>query len=86
MIAFLGYLNWLYITEKYRLVNIDIDLHEVRHRKIMFMSGMILAAIAMGLSFLNTIASIGVFVVVLISLVIINTVRYRIRVAEQAVK
>jgi uncharacterized membrane protein len=86
MLALLGYLNWLYVTGKYRLVDTDIDLREVRQRKILFMSGMVYAAIAMGVSYLNTIASMSIFVVCLVSGMISATVRLRVRATEQVAK
>ena len=86
IIALLGYLNWLYVTGKYRLVNRDIDLREVRQRKILFMSGMVYSAIAMGVAYLNTIASISIFVVCLVSGMISAAVRLRVRTTEQVAK
>jgi uncharacterized membrane protein len=49
-IALFGYLNWSYVTGKYRLVNKDIEAREVRQRKIQFMSGTVLSAIAMAIA------------------------------------
>jgi uncharacterized membrane protein len=85
-IALLGYFNWSYATGKYRLVNKDIDPREVRQRKIGFMSGTVLSAIAMGVAFLNTIISIGIFVIFLVSRIILAAVQSRIRITEQATK
>jgi uncharacterized membrane protein len=82
-IALLGYLNWSYVTGKYRLVNRDIDLHEVRQRKIQFMSGVAISAIAIGIAYLNTLVSIIIFVVFLVSRVMIAAVQSRIHVNEQ---
>ena len=81
-----GYANWLYATGKYRLVDTDIDSREVRRRKIMWLSGTVFVAIAMGVSYLNTIASMGVFVVCFISLITYVTLRDRIRTTEQVAK
>jgi uncharacterized membrane protein len=81
-----GYLNWSYVTGKYRLVDTDIDLREVRLRKIMLLSGMGFTAITMGISYLNPIVSIGIFVAYLISLMTFITVRFRIRSIKQVAK
>ena len=82
-IALLGYLNLSYVTGKYRLVNRDIDAREVRQRKIQFMSGVVLSAIAIGIVYLNAIVSIGIFVMFLVSRIILVAVQSRIRVTEQ---
>jgi uncharacterized membrane protein len=82
MCLLLGYVNWSYATGKYRLVAPDVDLYEVRGRKITMLSGMVFTAIAMGVSYLNTVASMGVFAAYLISGVIYTTVLFRIRTTE----
>jgi uncharacterized membrane protein len=86
MSAIAGYVNWSYVTGKYRLLDTDIDLREVWRRKITWRSTVVFVVIAMGLSFLNTIASLSVFVVFIVSAIIYNTLRYRIRTTEQVAK
>jgi uncharacterized membrane protein len=86
MCMLVSYLNLSYATGKYRLVDTDIDFREVRLRKIMFLSSMVLAVIVMGVSYLNTIVSMGIFVVFLISGLIYTTVRFRVRSTKQMVK
>jgi uncharacterized membrane protein len=81
-----GYLSWSYAAGKYRLVATDIDSHEVRQRKIMFLGGIAFTAIVMGVSYLNPIVSIGMFVVYLISMMTYITVRFRILTPEQVAK
>jgi len=79
-------ISWLYATGKYRLVDPDIDPHEVMMGKIMPLISSAVVAIAMGVSYLNTIASMIIFVALFIFGVIITTVQGRIRVAEQVAK
>ena len=80
------YIKWSYATGKYRLVETDIDWHEVRIRNMTVMIGIALFAIAMGISYLNTIVSIGLFATTIISSMIFSALRFRIRVAEQVAK
>jgi uncharacterized membrane protein len=78
--------SWLYATGRYRLVDPDIDLNEARGGKIGPLIAMVVIAIAMGVSFLNTVASMIIYVVCFASGVIITTVQTRIRVAKQIAK
>ena len=64
-------------------MNRDIDAREVRQRKIQFMSGTVLSAIAMGVAYLSAIASISIFVIFLVSRIILAAVQSRIRITEQ---
>ena len=80
------YIKWSYATGKYRLVDKDIDWHEVRIRNMTVMIGIALFAIAMGISYLNPIVSIGLFATTIISAMIFSALRFRIRVAEQVAK
>jgi uncharacterized membrane protein len=86
MCILFGYTKWSYATGKYRLVDTDIDSHEIRRRKIILLGSMAFVAIAMGISFLNTIASLGIFFTFLISVIIYSTLRFRIRTTEQVAK
>jgi len=86
VILLIPYLGWSYATGKYRLVDPDIDLYEVTSRKITLLSSIVLIVIAMVVSFLNTFASMGVFLAILISLVTYSTLRFRIRTSEQVAK
>jgi uncharacterized membrane protein len=78
--------TWLYATGKYRLVDPDIDPHEVRMGKIGPLIASAVTAIAMGVSYLNTVASMIIFVVLVISAVIMFLVKNRVRVNEQIAK
>ena len=78
--------TWLYATGKYRLVDPDIDPHEVRWGTIGPMIALAVIAIAMGVSYLNPIASIGVFIMLCIFTVIGFIVQGRIRITEQIAK
>jgi uncharacterized membrane protein len=80
------FIKWSYATGKSRLVDTDIDWHEVRIRNMVVMIGIALFAIAMGISYLNPIVSIGLFAATIISAMIFSTLRFRIRVAEQVAK
>ena len=64
-------------------MNSDIEPREIRQRKIQFISGTVLSAIAMGVAFLNAIVSISIFIVFLVSRVILAAVQSRIRITEQ---
>jgi uncharacterized membrane protein len=75
------YIKWTYATGRYRLVDTDIDLHEVRIRNMTVMVGIALFVIAMGISYLNPIVSIGIFATAIIGSMIFSTLRFRIRVA-----
>lgn len=81
-----GWATWPYATGKYRLVDPDIESHEVRLGKIMPLIAMAVIAIAMGVSCLNTIASMIIFVVCFISAVITFIVGGRTRTTEQVAK
>ena len=80
------YVKWSYATGKSRLVDTDIDWHEVRIRNMVALIGIALFAIAMGISYLNPIVSIGIFATAIIGSMIFSTLRFRIRVAEQVAK
>jgi uncharacterized membrane protein len=80
------FIKWSYATGKSRLVDTNIDWHEVRIRNMAVMIGIALFAIAMGISYLNPIVSIGLFAATIISAMIFSTLRFRIRVAEQVAK
>jgi uncharacterized membrane protein len=86
MSAIAGYINWSYVTGKYRLVDRDIDPREVRRRKITWLTAIIFIAIAMGVSYLNTIASLSVFVAFIVSAIIHNTLLHRVRTIRQMAK
>jgi uncharacterized membrane protein len=77
---------WLYATGKYRLVDPDIDPHEVRMGKIGPLIALAVIAIAMGVSFLNTVASMIIMLVCVLSSLILRAAQTRIRVAEQVAK
>jgi hypothetical protein len=80
------YILWSYATGKCRLVDKDIPSHEVRAPKIWIPVGMTFFAIAMGISYLNTVAAICIFAAS-ITLFIVNTaLRYRISAAGQTAK
>jgi uncharacterized membrane protein len=80
------YIKWSYATGKYRLVDIDIDWHEVRIRNTTVMVGIAFFVIAMGISFLNPIASVVLFATTIISSMVFSTLRFRIRITEQPAK
>jgi len=82
MVSLIAYLGWLYASGKYRLLYTNIDLREVKRRTIIFLISMAFTAILMGISYLNPIVSISMFVVQLISMMILSTLRLRIRAAE----
>jgi uncharacterized membrane protein len=86
LIFLIAYLELLYATAKYRLVDPDIDLYELKVRKLTLLSGVALLVIGMGVSYLNTIASLGMFVVCIIAAIIHTTLRYHVRPTEQVVK
>lgn len=78
--------SWLYATGKYRLVDSDIDPYEVKMGKIMPPISMAVIAIAMGVSWFSTVASMIIFVVIFIFGVTFTTVQGRLRVAKQIAK
>lgn len=78
--------SWSYATGKYQLVYPDIDPQEIRLGKIMPLITLAVNTIAMGVSFLNTVASMIVFATLFISIVIILAVQGRIRTTRQAAK
>jgi uncharacterized membrane protein len=80
------YLKWSYATGKYRLVDKDIDWHEVRIRNTTVMVGIAFFVIAMGISYLNPIVSICIFAMTIISSMIFSTLRFRVRITEQLSK
>ena len=80
------FIKWSYATGKYRLVDAGIDWHEVKIRNITVMAGIVLFAIAMGISYLNPYVSIGLFATTIISSMIFSTIRFRIRITEQLAK
>ena len=72
------YILWSYATGNYRLVDEDIDPREVRIPKIMLIIGMVVFMIGMGISFLNTIASVCIFALLLASFIVSSAVNYRV--------
>jgi len=62
------YVLWSYATGNYRLVDRDIDPREVKRPKVFLPVGAVGFMIGMGISFLNTVASICVFAGLLIFL------------------
>jgi uncharacterized membrane protein len=82
----IGYIAWLYATGKYRLVDLDVDPHEVRMGKVGPLIALAVLAIAMGVSFLNTVASMIIFLVCITFSLITRTAQSRIRIVEQAAK
>jgi uncharacterized membrane protein len=80
------YIKWSYATGKYRLVDKDVDWHEIRIRNTTVMIGIALFAVAMGISYLNPLLSIGLFAATIISSMIFSTLRFRIRFADQIAK
>jgi uncharacterized membrane protein len=74
------FIKWSYATRKYRLVDADIDWHEVKIRNLTVIAGIVLFAIAMGISYLNPMVSIGIFAATIIFSMIFTTLRFRIRV------
>jgi uncharacterized membrane protein len=86
MCLLIGSVAWLYATGKYRLVDPDIDPHEVKGGKIGPLIALIVMAIAIGVLFLNTVASMIIFVVCATSAVITRAAQTRIRITEQIAK
>ena len=81
-----GYVTFSYATGKYRLADADISSHEIRARRRSWITGIVLVAIAIGISYVNTIVSIGLFVVFLFTDIAWMIVRFRIRTTEQAAR
>jgi uncharacterized membrane protein len=86
MVLLTGIVGWLYVTGKYRLVDPDIDPQEVRGGKIGPLIALTVIAIAIGVSFLNTVASMIIMFVCVLSSLILRAAQTRIRVVEQIAK
>ena len=80
------FIKWTYATVKYRLVDTDINWHEVRIRNTTVMVGIAFFVIAMGISYLNPIVSICLFAATIVSSMIFSTLRFRVRITEQLAK
>jgi len=80
------YILWSYATGNHRLIDRDIDPRAVKGPKVMLPVGIAVFIVAMGISFLNTIASICIFAVMLIFMVIRSTLLYRTSATHPATK
>ena len=58
------YLHWWYATRNHRLVDADLDPHVVRLATTRILMAPVIYVAAIGLSFLNTAVSIGIYILV----------------------
>jgi uncharacterized membrane protein len=58
------YLHWWYATRNHRLVDADLDPHVVRLATTRILMAPVIYVVAIGLSFVNTTVSIGIYVLV----------------------
>jgi uncharacterized membrane protein len=58
------YLHWWYATRNYHLVDADLDPHVVRLATTRILMAPVIYVVAIGLSFVNTAVSIGIYVLV----------------------
>jgi uncharacterized membrane protein len=86
MCLLISVVRWLYATRKYRLVDPDIDPHEVRTGIIIPLIVLAVFAIAMGVSCLSPVASICVCVACFLFGVTHFVFQHRVHVAEQIAK
>ncbi len=80
------YILWSYATGNKQLIDRNIDLHEVKTLKIIYLIGIFVFMIGMGIAFLNTIASIFIFTLMLIFLIVSSMIYYRVSAIQKSAK
>ena len=80
------YIIWSYATGNYRLVDRNIDPLEVKTPKIIYPITIAVFMICIGISFLNTIASICIFALMLAFLIVSTAILYRLSAVQQSAK
>ena len=80
------YLIWSYATGNYRLVDRNIDPLEVKTPKIVYPIAITVFMIGIGIAFLNTIASICIFALMLAFLIVSSAFLYRLSAIQKSAK
>ena len=72
------YAMWCYATGNHRLVEPDINLIMVRRTKLMLLMGITVFAVGIGISFVSALATVCLYLVMLIFVIIRSTLSNRI--------
>ena len=77
---------WSYATGRYRLVDRDIDPRQVSGPKVMFVTGVAVFMVGMGVSFVSTIAAVCIFAAMIALFIVRSSLLNRVRVADAGAK
>ena len=80
------YILWSYATGNYRLVDRNIDPREIRMPKIIYPIAIAVFMMGMGIAFLNTIASICIYALMLTFLIVSSAFLYQVSAIQKSAK